>query len=95
MAARRRAARLYRDLSDRLLTDDRMFARLQRFLRASLEARRKVDRNLLRTFAAMNLPSYPELAHLEEQVANLEDHVAQLSDRLHALAARAEEPGRP
>lgn len=96
MGARLSVARSLRELSDRLLTDDRAFARLQRALRLSNEARRRVDRNLSRLFAAMNVPSYPEIAHIEEQVALLEEELAQLSARVGRMveALEAEEAAR-
>lgn len=87
---RRRFYEAYRGLTDRILTDDRVFAQLQRTLRASLDARRKVDRNLLRLFAALNLPSYDEVALVDEQVALLEEDVARLAGRLAVLRAKLE-----
>ncbi|MEL6186635.1 MAG: hypothetical protein AAFU79_18605 [Myxococcota bacterium] len=73
-----------------MLADDRVFRGVQRSLRASQDARRRVDRNLLRALALLNLPAYQDVARIDEQVALLEEDVARLAGRLAGLAARLE-----
>lgn len=73
-----------------LLVDDRVFGRVQRALKASLDARRKLDRNLLRILATLNLPAFQDVARIDEQVALLEEDVARLAGRLAVLRARLE-----
>lgn len=87
-----------RSLSSRLIADDRVFSFLQQALKASLAARQRVDRNLLRVLAALNLPTYPDVARIDEQVALLEEDVARLAGRLAVLRARLDRrspEGRP
>lgn len=63
---------------------------MQRGLKASLAARRKVDRNLLRVLAALNLPARQDVVRIDEQVALLEEDVARLAGRVAVLRARLE-----
>lgn len=82
--------RAVRSRLSRLLADDRVFRNVQRGLRISLDARRKLDRNLLRLLAALNLPAYPDVDRIDEQVALLEEDVARLAGRMVVLRARLE-----
>lgn len=82
--------RAVRDRLQRMLVDDRVFRGVQRGLRASQDARRRLDRNLLRALALMNLPAHHDVARIDEQVALLEEDVARLAGRLAGLAARLE-----
>lgn len=76
--------------SARLIVDDRVFEGLQRALKISLDARRKVDRNLLRVLGTLNLPAHQDVARIDEQVALLEEDMARLAGRLAVLRARLE-----
>lgn len=87
-----RGGRAVRSRLSRWLADDRVFSNIQQGLRISLDARRKLDRNLLRLFAGLNVAAYPDLARIDEQVALLEEDVARLAGRLAVLRARLEKP---
>ncbi len=82
-----------RKASTRLLADDRVFRGLQLGLKWSFDARRRLDRNLLRALALLNLPAHPDVIRLEEQVSLLEEDVARLAGRVALLRARLEAKG--
>lgn len=77
----------------RLIADDRFFAGVQRGLKASQDARRRLDRNLLRVLAALNFPAQADIDQIDEQVALLEEDLARVAGRLAVLRARLESKG--
>lgn len=76
--------------ASRLLAQDGVFAGFQRTLRATLEARRAVDRNVGRLLAGLNLPSFQDVERLFDHITALEGDLADLSERLRALSERVE-----
>lgn len=75
-------------VASRLLAKDGVFAGFQRTLRATLEARRTVDRNVGRVLAGLNLPSFQDVERLFDHIQALEQDLGDLSRRLSALAER-------
>lgn len=75
------AAKLRTETS-RLLGHEAVFKKVQQALLVSLDARRKMDRNLLRFMAAMNIPAHYDIARVNEQIELLETEIQTIQDRL-------------
>lgn len=80
-----------RSLSSRVIANDRVFALLQRSLRVSFIVRNRLDRNLLRLLAMANIPTYADLARVDEQVSLLEEDLALVRHRVATLVHELEE----
>ena len=79
-----------RRLASRLLAKDTVFEVVQGGLRATLEARRAVDRNVGRLLAGLNVPSNQEVERLVADVRALDREIGALSSRITKLAEQAE-----
>lgn len=79
----------------RLLSDDSVFATLQKALLSSLDARRALDRNIERILAGANLPSERDLERVIAQLGELDRELSSLSHRVTRLSARLERPATP
>ncbi|MCK6550957.1 hypothetical protein L6R52_34285 [Myxococcota bacterium] len=77
-------------LTSRLLSVDTVFSTVQRTLLSTLDARRKLDRNIERVLAGANLPSARDVERVAEQLGELDRELAQLTARVAALTAKLE-----
>ncbi len=78
----------------RLLAQDRVFHNIQRALLSTLDARRKLERNVGRLLAMASLPSQQELEHLQEQIKTIEAEIVELTERVNTLTGQLERPKR-
>jgi hypothetical protein len=82
-------------LTSRLLSVDTVFSTVQRTLLSTLDARRKLDRNIERVLAGANLPSARDVERVAEQLGELDRELALLTKRVGALTAKLEARAAP
>lgn len=85
---RSRAFQWIRESTSRLLSDDSVFATVQRALLSSLDARRALERNIERLLAGANLPSARDLERISEQLGEIDRDVAGIAQRLAVLGSK-------
>jgi hypothetical protein len=73
-------------LATQLLASERFVGLLQTTVRATLGARRVLDRNLRLTLSALNLPSTADVRAINDRLDDLERLLNDVDERLQQLA---------
>jgi ubiquinone biosynthesis protein UbiJ len=87
------AGNFLKRVGSRLLARDGVFRAVQAGLRASMHARRALDRNVGRVLGTLDLPAQADVSRLADHVRALDARVGELTARLERVAETLERAG--